>query len=340
MCCMVISGVLWTGMVLMYITPSNDLSHHIHTQSISPLPFSPVIAREEKSERIYIRSSDYSFDWDDVQLAQNVTGLCGADKCFWRSTSDPISVGYLVSSAKYNYKTMRKSYEFAVNILEEKCHSRHLLLDAPKRVKVTSDFVRHLNALKHNDYSEYRNKQGKKVTKLTADHQVFDEDDHAVVVQKVRVAPKPNLLFGYMAGKWDMLVEKDIPRFRSELQADGTPLRLIEEKLESERKGIECAMQYSETYYYDLQGLIDLEGNYFHIDIDSQFWLGIIGQESENGMGRSVTRAVAYNRRHAVIGKFNDMIHRLVDPPPDGLSELSAWGESKNDGDDDDYYYY
>jgi hypothetical protein len=261
------------------------------------------------------------FDWNELQIAQNATGLCGADKCFWRSTSDPESVGYLVASAGYHYRTMKKAYDFAVDVLESKCNAKHLLLEAPQRVGVSKNFVRRLNSLKHNDHAEFVDNLGIEGKAPRAGRDVFQADDSHVVVQKVRVAPKPTLMFGYMARKWDMLV-KDVPRFRSELQATGISLRYIQEKLESERKGIECAMQYSDTYWYDLQGLIDIDGNYFHLDVDSQFWMKISDEKSEDGT-TVVTKATAYRKRQKHMWKFNEMIQRLVDPPPDGVKELS-----------------
>ena len=268
-----------------------------------------------------------SFDWSHLQVSQDVKGKCGADKCFWRSNSDPDSVGYLVASADYHYKRMKQAYKFAVNILDEKCKAKHLFLEAPQLVKIDPDWAKKLNSLRHNDQNEFAYRKGRQ--KKRGD--VFHEDDHYVVVQKVKVAPKPNLMFGFMAKKWEMLVEKDIPRFRKELQSKGISLREIEEKLESERKGIECAMEYSETYWYDLQGLIDVDGNYFHIDVDSQFWAEIGDPEDPvHSSVKTVTKAMAYQRRQNLIGRFNEMIQRLVYPPPDGVEELSAW--KKNEG--------
>jgi hypothetical protein len=308
---------------------------HTKTSPRSSVKVTKDLSNKNSNNMNNVRGNN-SFDWNELQVAQNVTGMCGADKCFWRSSSDPESVGYLVASAGYHYRTMKKAYDFAVDVLDRKCHARHLFLEAPQMVSVTPSFVQTLNSLKHNDHAEFVDNLGIKGKKPRAVLKIFDEDDQHVVVQKVRVAPKPNLMFGYMARKWDMLV-KDVPRFRSELQATGTRLRHIQEKLESERKGIECAMQYSDTYWYDLQGLIDLEGNYFHIDIDSQFWMEIADFESDNG--KAVTNAIAYQRRQTLMGKFNEMIQRIVDPPPDGVSELSAWDDDESNSDGDDEYY-
>lgn len=268
-----------------------------------------------------------AFDWSHIQVSQNAKGMCGADKCFWRSTSDPDSIGYLVASAGEHYQRMKRAYEFAVQVLDEKCKARHLFLEAPQLIRIGPTWAKKLNSLRHNDQAEFANKWGQR--KKSKD--VFDEDDHYMVVQKVKVAPKQNLMFGFMETKWEMLVERDIPRFRSELRANGISLRDMEVKLEFERKGIECAMEYSETYWYDLQGLIDLEGNYFHIDVDSQFWVEIGDPEDpDNTAVLTVNEAMAYKRRQNLVGRFNEMIQRLVYPPPEGVDELAAWG--KNEG--------
>lgn len=267
-----------------------------------------------------------AFDWSHIQVSENAKGMCGADKCFWRSTFDPKSVGYLVASAGENYKRMKQAYDFAVKVLDEKCKARHLFLEPPQLVRISPSWARKLNSLRQNDQAEFANQKGQR--KVRED--VFDEDDHYMVVQKVKVAPKSNLMFGFMETKWEMLVERDIPRFRSELQAKGISLRDMEEKLESERKGIECAMEYSDTYWYDLQGLIDLDGNYFHIDIDSQFWAEIGDPEDpEHTAVLTVNEAMAYRRRQNLIGRFNEMIQRLVYPPPEGVEELEAWRENE-----------
>jgi len=295
-----------------------------------------------------------SFDWTELELTQGVSGNCGADKCFWRSTSDPESVGYLVASAKDHYARMKKAYDFAIDVLETKCLAKHLFLEAPIKVPVKKKFLKRLNALRDSEHAKFVDGLKRKNKAKRTEMLIYDENDLFVVVQKVRVAPKPSITFGYMARKWDLLVDKHVPRFRSELLAKQISLRDIEVKLESERKGIECAMQHSHGYWYDLQGLIDLDGNYYHMDIDSQFWVRVEGSESEDDDDKdddnmTINMQTAYRKRQVMIGKFNEMIQRIVDPPPDGVHELSAWGPNgvpygnsgsssgSDDGDDDDY---
>ena len=306
-----VSRLLWLGIFLVGLC----------TWNLRP---DPEVSLSSPSTTI--GGTQSAFDWSHIEVSIGVPGKCGADKCFWRSTSDPDSVGYLVASAKHNYKRMKASYEFAVDILNGKCNAQHLFLQEPQLVRIDPPFARRLNSLIQNDHNDFADQKG---TPMKVGN-VFSEKDPFVVVQKVKVAPKPNLMFGFMQSKWEMMVEQGIPRFREELNSRGISLPTIEEKLESERKGIECACEYSKTYWYDLQGLIDLEGNYFHMDIDSQYWVKIGDPyHPEDTSVMTITRATNYQRRHGLIGRFNEMIQRLVYPPPEGIDELPAWREGE-----------
>eukprot|EP00536_Pseudo-nitzschia_multiseries_P003823 jgi/Psemu1/8604/gm1.8604_g len=273
-----------------------------------------------------------NFDWSDLPISNGVEGNCGADKCFWRSVSDPTTVGYLVASARYHYDRMRKAYDFAVDVLDATCHAKHLYLEPPELVRVEHGFAEHLNGLRQNRHYEYVDKIAPKPDGLRSrsDRIVYDATDPYLVVQKVRVAPDPSLAFGYMARKWDLLVVEDLPRFRTLLAERGTDLKTLEAKLETERRKIECAMDHSPTYWYDLQGLIDPDGNYHHMDVDSQFWVGVGDPtqpvDDDEGV-KIVDQKETYDQRHELIGKFNEMIQRLVHPPPEGVDELPAWDD-------------
>ncbi|VEU39137.1 unnamed protein product [Pseudo-nitzschia multistriata] len=278
-----------------------------------------------------------SFDWSDVRASQKVEGNCGADKCFWRSVSDPENVGYLVASAGYHYERMARAYDFATATLEKACHARHLYLSEPLKVGATKEFLRELNGLRKNPYFAYVDEVAPKGTKPKSDRLVFDENDPHLVVQKVKVAPPSSLAFGYLARKWDLLVTRDLPAFRTHLVSLGIDPRSLEAKLDEERRKIECAMDHSPTYWYDLQGLIDEGGNYHHTDVDSQFWVEVgdpsdedldLNDRDENEEGvRIVDAKETYGMRHELIARFNEMIQRLVDPPPEGVDELPAWDD-------------
>jgi hypothetical protein len=91
-----------------------------------------------------------------------------------------------------------------------------------------------------------------------------------MVVQPVNVAPSPVLSFGVLTPKFqNSLVQ--IPSFKKLL---GVPADVFRRRLARASNEIKCVMDHSPTrrYWYDLQGLVDTDGTFFHTDIDSQFW--------------------------------------------------------------------
>ena len=238
---------------------------------------------------------------------------------------------------------MIAAYKFAKEIIETKCHAKHLLLEPPLQVKVTDEFVQKINNLTHIEWAVFKDKvhPREKGESARSDRDVFW--GNLLVVQKVMVAPSPNIIFGFDRMKWGHTVVELIPKFRKEILMNSTAkitkhnlsLKDLETKLESERKGIQCAIEHSggsfdsRQYWFDLQGFLDLDGNYYHVDIDSQFWR----------RKKSLRSKDMYARKQAVIQRFNEMIQRLTDPPPSGVPELPKGGRYHDDdyvGDGDD----
>mmetsp|Transcript_24169 Transcript_24169/g.27015 ORF Transcript_24169/g.27015 Transcript_24169/m.27015 type:complete len:412 (-) Transcript_24169:19-1254(-) len=271
------------------------------------------------------------FQWDDVQVTQNVKGMCGHYKCFWKSISNP-NEGYLITSQRDGtYNTMKKAYQFAKDVIETKCHAKHLYLDSPQKVKVKASFIQRLNKLTQSDHDAWLDElYPRKTAALRARKKARNIfQGQILVVQKVAVAPTPNLNVGFNdMKKWEQSVNDSLPTFRNEIDI---AMNQLEMKLESERKGLQCVMDASDTYWYDLQGLIDTKGGYYHIDFDSQFFQ------------QKTSVADTYAKRHEMIGKFNQIIQRLTDPPPLGVDELPPVEKDDDDeGDDengDDYDY-
>ena len=86
------------------------------------------------------------FDWNEVEVvSKNADGICGAMKCFWRSTTDPDNVGYLVADDVL-YTEMTLAYNFAKNVLEGKCRAKHLYLEKPFRTKASPKLISWLNS--------------------------------------------------------------------------------------------------------------------------------------------------------------------------------------------------
>lgn len=320
------STLLWVGFCLVLSGAERTTTERSLSMEGSKSSFR--IARTVTLQKIPIatakdKDESSSFDWMDLEASKKAKGACGADKCFWRSVSDP-EKGYLVASAKHHYDRMKRAYEFAVDVLERECDAKHLYLESPFQIPVSVKLLEQLESLKDNPHFQFVDKLNPNRSSRAA-RKIFDTDDPYVVVQPVRIAPQPSLSFGVMARKWLKLVEYDLPAFRLLLEQKGIPPKSLEANLDAERRKIECAMHRSDTYYYDLQGLIDTEGNYHHIDVDSQFWvqLGDAPADDDEGM-IFVNASEAYAQKLELVGKFNEMIQRLVEPPPPGLDELPA----------------
>jgi hypothetical protein len=132
-----------------------------------------------------------------------------------------------------------------------------------------------------------------------------------IVVQPVKVAPSPALSFGVIGPKFDQLVLEQIPQFRHQVRVS---TEVLEGRLTRAQAGIRCAMQHSPTkrYWYDFQGLIDVDGNFFHTDVDSQFWNMMGSSNSDDHRDDHDT----YKKEQSVLRMFNEMIQRIVYPPP------------------------
>ena len=117
---------------------------------------------------------------------------CGANKCFFRLNENP-DIGYLVQPDVFRYdkRTTReqlfqmqvKSWEFAEQLRKE--HDiQHFLLEPPTKVTSHKEACKQLNA---NIFSEAREVK-------------YDEDrfpwKSTVFIQKVRLAPEPNIIIG------------------------------------------------------------------------------------------------------------------------------------------------
>ena len=89
--------------------------------------------------------------WKDINYGQN--GLCGGEKCFFISTTDP-SRGYLVGDSSFHgvprLAEAVEAYTYAAE-LESKYDIRHLYVDPPYEMDTPPLFMRNLSApyMKH-----------------------------------------------------------------------------------------------------------------------------------------------------------------------------------------------
>jgi len=204
------------------------------------------------------------FDWSGVNLLAKAN--CGMAKCFFDSSSDNSDalhgnsssaqrIGYLVASPKH-YKSMRRASELAANLTRD-FGAQHFYLEAAEMVAVTPALVRQLNSLVHQPLRIISNKTTKAI---------YNEDECFIAVQKVLKAPTPALTFGSSATKVESLPTV-LPSFRRQIPN----MTALAEQLKKERRVIYQALEAVPTLWRDFQGMIDVNGNFFFIDLDGHF---------------------------------------------------------------------
>lgn len=212
------------------------------------------------TETTDVLTVDDSFRLKNLDVSKRVP--CGANKCFFRLKTDP-TVGYLVQPDVFRYDkrtspeqlfhTQVVSWEFAEQLRTE--HGiHHFLLEPPSKVKVTKKLARKLNA---NIFSEAREVKYKK--------RRFPRGSTAFI-QKVRLAPEPNIIFGstptkraYFKRNADEFLEK-VSDKEAFLKRFSEGLRLTKKLLASEP----CLCN-------DFQVLLDTSGHLHHLDFDRCF---------------------------------------------------------------------
>jgi len=223
------------------------------------------------------------FEWTDLDTDRNAT--CGNRKCFFHRSStvqtstsegEPSKEGYLVANECATYKKDEKEYQenyfewvqYVYNVarrLEREDNIRHFLLEPPQRVALPPlDVVRRLNsiALRNGelDLTFFGND-----TKHNTCH------SNSVVVQKVRVAPYPNLVprcyFTAKSGSGGRFYwhnKASVKEFGLAAVEKHQFLRTFEMELES----LIDLLKKEERLWYSFQFLVDYKGRIHHIDID------------------------------------------------------------------------
>jgi hypothetical protein len=229
-------------------------------------------------------NSSTSFHWDDLDLSQK--GKCGLAKCFFLSVSNHTE-GYLVAGED-EYDGMKRASELA-QLLQRECQAKHLYLELAQRVeRVTPEFVHRLNSLIDQPCTRLRNAS-------LAD--VFNANETVLVVQKVLIAPKPSLFFGAGGPNWKLTLAQ-IEGFRSLIPDMEAFLSQV--KLEKER--IRDALHKDPTLWHDFQGLVDLQGNFYFIDLDGHYYQRVLSHEKTE---------IRIRKR---LGWFQLMIDQLATP--------------------------
>jgi hypothetical protein len=196
-----------------------------------------------------------AFDWNDLDWQKG--GDCGLTKCFFHSVSNA-TVGYLVASVG-NYDIMQRASQLAANLTEQIPGLRHLYLETdPRAPRVSPSLVAKLNA--HADQPVRR------AANRTI-QAVYEEDETTLVVQTVIKAPAVTLMFGCCAGTKFIAMQQLAHDFWPRI-----PNRtLFRHNLRQERDRIERALYLEPRLWDDFQGLVDVHGHFYFIDLDGHF---------------------------------------------------------------------
>lgn len=199
---------------------------------------------------------------DDLQLSDKVP--CGKEKCFFASKLDS-TVGYLVARGSYNdfadtskLERLQQGWKLA-KTLEKKHKIQHFLMDGPKTIPVSDHLASLMN---QNLWFETRDKALDEVVKKRLRTRYPTQSQ--AFVQKVKVAPTPNLLMA--------CAESNRPHFERHVDAflfGVSPkfLKTFRKNLDKTRK----LLKKEPCMVRDFQVLVDKNGVFYHLDFDRCF---------------------------------------------------------------------
>jgi len=195
-----------------------------------------------------------SYPWNDMNLTKKAS--CGVDKCFFRSLRDE-TVGYLVAGGG-QFEYLEEAYNLAKSIQQE-FQAKHFYLENVKKFQVSEKFQTILNGLV---YQANRDLEGQKQEPVYLTDDVVDLR-RFVAVQKVRVAPEPNL-FVALAGQNRRVMLQHTDNFRAQIPDKEAFGRQFTEEIERIRKVLDTYPKLR----YDFQGMVDLYGKFYFLDMD------------------------------------------------------------------------
>lgn len=209
-----------------------------------------------------------AFDWNNVNLKDKAN--CGMVKCFFDATSPSSDdnsqshlVGYLVASQRL-YADMRRASELA-NRLTREYGAQHFYTEHAQLVRVTPALVRTLNDLVDQPLRHIANK--------TINKSLYVPEEDFVVVQKVRKAPAVTLAFGSSKTKVESLPTL-LPDFKPHISDPSA----MAKQLAKEREIVLKALVAVPTLWRDFQGMVDVHGNFFFIDLDGHFSKKVVSE--------------------------------------------------------------
>jgi hypothetical protein len=215
------------------------------------------------------------FDWSTVKLTQKAN--CGMVKCFFESSATEGSaahavagslqqnpqVGYLVASQR-QYSKMRRASELA-SWLTRELGAHHFYSDDAQLVQVTPALTRQLNDLVDQPLRVIANMTTKAL---------YNETESTMVVQEVIKAPSPALTFGSSSTKREALASA-LPYFCRH----APNITALAEQMQRERTVVYRALVAVPTLWRDFQGMVDVYGNFYFIDLDGHFSKKVVSEK-------------------------------------------------------------
>lgn len=95
---------------------------------------------------------------------------------------------------------------------------------------------------------------------------VFRSNATVVVVQKLRIAPEPSLFVGVVAENHQVTLSK-LQDFRQVIP----DLDIFGRQFQVEITRIGKILEAYPKLWFDFQGLVDVYGNFYHMDLDAHF---------------------------------------------------------------------
>ena len=170
---------------LLWSTTLETADNPIHSYVASGHNVSRAVSMQPKSKPSTAAAADQTNDTDQYfrldNLDLSVPISCGKKKCLFTLKSDP-SIGYLVLSSDGDESKLKKltvAWLYAKH-LEFHYKSKHLFLEEPKELRMSSDFAQRLNSAN--------------LTRLAVNGVVSSQaprfSEGVVLAQKVRVSPR------------------------------------------------------------------------------------------------------------------------------------------------------
>ena len=196
---------------------------------------------------------DSTYDWSDVNLS--VIGNCGWHKCFFPSRSNH-TVGYLVVSGREHNKL--KMSDDVARDLSQRFGAKHFNL-ALHKDRVSYEFQDYINSIVFNPMLAMRGMEQRPVLSNHTQH---------IAIQKVIVAPEPSFWFAIMKNNYN-LMKTHLNEFYPKI----LDREAFAEQMYKEYDRLVKILDYKPGFVRDFQGLIDVHGNFYYIDLDGHLHL-------------------------------------------------------------------